>query len=406
MDRLKELHIDRNDKARKSGGGLALGALALVLVLSAGSGWWWLSRNAAAEVRLAVVEQATASPGGASATVLDASGYVTARLRATVSSKIAGKIVEVLVEEGMVIEEGQLLARLDDSTARRQLALAEAELAAAASSLAETEVLAADAERTRDRLEQLVAGAVASQARLDTARADHDALLARLDLGREQVAVAESRVDLRRQQLDDTFIRAPFDGVAVTKNAQPGEMISPNSAGGFTRTGICTLVDMSSLEIEVDVNEAYINRVRPGQRVTATLDAYPDWKMPASVIIPVPTADRQKATVMVRIAFDQLEPRILPDMGVRVSFLSEEQPASGGSPRPRLVMPEAALRRDGDSDVVYVVQGDVVERRAVRVGARQDDLAEVEAGLKAGDRVVIEGPEDLADGDRVVAKGD
>ncbi len=414
MDRLKELHIDRNDTRKSGSGRFALGVLALMLVLSAGSGWWWLSRNAATEVRLALVEQIETengewadSSGAASATVLDASGYVTARLRATVSSKIAGKLVEVLVEEGMVIEEGQLLARLDDSTPRRQLALAEAELAVARRSLAETEVLAADAERTRGRLEQLVAGAVASQARLDTARAGHDALLARLDLGREQVAVAESRVDLRRQQLDDTFIRAPFDGVAVTKNAQPGEMISPNSAGGgFTRTGICTLVDMSSLEIEVDVNEAYINRVKPGQRVTATLDAYPDWKMPASVIIPVPTADRQKATVMVRIAFDQLEPRILPDMGVRVSFLSEEQPAEagGGQSRPRLVIPVAALRRDGDSDVVYVVQGDVAERRAVMVGSRQDDLAEVEAGLAAGERVVVEGPEDLADGDRVAAE--
>ncbi len=417
MDRLKELRIDRNDQSRKSGSGrFALGLLTILLVVSAGLGWWWLSRTAAAEVRLGSVEQEPAGAGsdpaagdspGAAPTVLDASGYVTARLQATVSSKVAGKIVEVLVEEGMVIDEGQLLARLDDSIARRQLALAEAELAAAASSLAETEVLAADAERTRDRLEQLVAGAVASQSQLDTAGADHDALLARLSLGREQVAVAESRVDLRRQQLDDTYIRAPFDSVAVTKNAQPGEMISPNSAGGgFTRTGICTLVDMSSLEIEVDVNEAYINRVKPGQRVIATLDAYPEWKMPASVIIPVPTADRQKATVMVRIAFDQLDPRILPDMGVRVSFLSEQEATAGELPSSRLVMPVSALRRDGTSDIVYVVQGDVAERRAVRVGSRQGDLAEVEAGLAAGERVVVEGPENLADGDRVVEKRD
>ncbi len=405
MDRLKELRIDRSEKAGKSGGGFVLAVLAVLLVLAAGFGWWWYRQNAAAEVTVAPVEQ-TAAGDVASATVLDASGYVTARLQATVSSKITGKIVEVLVEEGMAIEEGQLLARLDDATARRQLALAEAELAAARGALAETEVLAADAERTRDRLDKLVAGAISSQAQLDTARANYDALIARLELGREQVAVAESRVELRRQQLDDTFIRAPFAGVAVTKNAQPGEMISPVSAGGgFTRTGVCTLVDMSSLEIEVDVNEAYIGRVKTGQRVSATLDAYPDWQIPASVIIPVPTADRQKATVMVRIGFEELDPRILPDMGVRVSFLGDE-PAETAQPRPRLTIPEDALRRDGDQDVVYVLEGDVVERRAVRVGGRAGGRAEIEAGLADGDRVVVEGPEDLAGGDRVTEKRD
>lgn len=401
MDRLKELHIDRTEKTSK-GGGLALGLLALLLVLAAGLGWWWFNRNAAATVRTATVERVS-THNAAAATVLDASGYVTARLRATVSSKITGKIVEVLVEEGMKIDKGQLLARLDDSTARRQLSLAEAELGVARRSLAETEVHLADAKRTQRRLDKLVAGAVSSQAQLDTATADVDALGARLELGREQVSVAERRLELRRQELDDTFIRAPFAGVAVTKNAQPGEMISPVSAGGgFTRTGVCTLVDMGSLEIEVDVNEAYINRVKPGQRVTAVLDAYPDWKIPAQVIIAVPTADRQKATVMVRIGFDELDPRLLPDMGVRVSFLDDEQPeTTEAQPRSRLLIPEAALRRDGEQDVVFLLRGDVVERRAIKVGNRVDGQAEIEAGLTAGERVVIEGPETLAEGDRV-----
>ena len=400
MDRLKELHIDRTEKAGK-GGGFALVLLALLLVLAAGFAWWWFDRNAAATVRTAAVESVS-TEGATASTVLDASGYVTARLRATVSSKITGKIVEVLVEEGMTIDEGQLLARLDDSIARRQLALAEAELVTARGALAETEVLIADAERTRDRLEKLVDSAVSSQAELDTARANYDALQARLELGREQVTVAESRLELRRQELDDTFIRAPFAGVAITKNAQPGEMISPVSAGGgFTRTGVCTLVDMGSLEIEVDVNEAYINRVKPGQRVSAVLDAYPDWKIPAQVITPVPTADRQKATVMVRIGFDELDPRILPDMGVRVSFLGEEQPTDVAQPRPRLLIPEDALSSDGGQDVVFVLRGETVERRAVKISGRSGGVAEVEAGLSASDRVVVEGPEDLADGDRV-----
>ncbi len=401
MDRLKELRIDRSEDTRR-GGGLALGILALLLLLAAGGGWWWVHRAAAAEVTTAKVERIA---GRAEATVLDASGYVTARLKATVSSKITGKIVEVLVEEGMEIAEGQLLARLDDATHRRLLALAEAQLSAERRSLAETEVLLTDAERTVQRQRQLVAGAVSSQAQLDAAEASRDALAARLALGREEVVVAEREVELARQQLDDTLIRAPFAGVAVTKNAQPGEMISPVSAGGgFTRTGVCTLVDMGSLEIEVDVNEAYINRVSPGQRVTAVLDAYPDWRTPASVITTVPTADRQKATVRVRIAFDQLDPRILPDMGVKVSFLSDEQPERAAGVRPRLTIPAAAVRNDGERDVVYVLRGDAVERRAVKLGARDGDRVDVEAGLAAGDQVVVEGPDDLADGDRVVAK--
>ncbi len=405
MDRLKELRIDRSEKPAGTGG-LGLALLAVAVVLAGGGAWWWLSQPAAAEVRTARVEQITAGESR-SATVLDASGYVTARRRATVSSKITGKIIEVLVEEGMAVEEGQVLARLDDSNARRQLALAEAQLRAAGSALAETEVRLAEAELQLGRSERLVAGNVASQADLDAARAGVDALAARLARGREEVVVAERQIDVWNQQIEDTVIRAPFTGVAVTKNAQPGEMISPNSAGGgFTRTGVCTVVDMGSLEIEVDVNEAYIGRVRPDQKVEATLDAYPDWKIPASVIITVPTADRQKATVRVRIAFDELDPRILPDMGAKVSFLSDEDEAEspGETRAPRLLIPGDALRGDGDSQVVYVLRGETVERRAVKVGARQGDSIEIEAGLDAGDRVVVEGPEDLADGDRVVEK--
>ena len=403
MDRLKELRIDRNEKAKNTRGGLSLALFVLCLIFAAGGGWWWFSQSSASEVRVTTVEQV--SGDAAEMTVLDASGYVTARLRATVSSKITGKIVEVLVEEGMEIEQGQLLARLDDATATRQLALAEAELESARGALAETEVLIVDAERTLRRLDKLVASKVSSQAELDNAQANRDALAARLALGREQVTVAAARVELSRQSLDDTFIRAPFAGVAVTKNAQPGEMISPVSAGGgFTRTGVCTLVDMGSLEIEVDVNEAYINRVQSDQRVLATLDAYPDWKIPASVITTVPTADRQKATVRVRIAFDQLDPRILPDMGVKVSFLSEEEPEPAQETRPRLMVSADALRQDDGQKIVFVLQGDVVERRAVQVSTPQGGRAEVEAGLIAGDRVIVEGPEDLADGDRVTVK--
>jgi RND family efflux transporter MFP subunit len=253
--------------------------------------------------------------------VLEASGYVTARRRSTISSKVTGRIEEVLVEEGMRVEAGQPLARLDDAQAAALLALAEAQLGAARGAVEETRVRLAEAHLERERQASLVASGVAAPAALDAARAEADSLAARLALGGDEVAVAQRQVAVRRQDLRDTVIRAPFAGMVVSKDAQPGEMISPMSAGGgFTRTGICTLVDMASLEIEVDVNEAYIQRVRPGQRVAAVLDAYPELTLPAHVITTVPTADRQKATVKVRIGFDQLDERVLPEMGVKVTF--------------------------------------------------------------------------------------
>jgi RND family efflux transporter MFP subunit len=315
-----------------------------------------------------------------------------------VSSKITGKVMDVLVEEGMEIHEGQVLAHLDDSIPRKQLALAEARLGSQRRALAETEVRLREAKLNQQRMRRLLAEGVSTQAQVDTADAETDSQAARLDLGRQDVAVAERELALRRQDVEDTVIRAPFAGVAVSKDAQPGEMISPISAGGgFTRTGICTLVDMKSLEIEVDVNESYIPRVKPGQRATATLDAYPDWQIPARVIMPVPTADRQKATVRVRLAFEQLDPRILPDMGVKVAFLGDEEKGAAAG-RAVVVIPRAAVRKDGERDVVFVVRGDRVERRAVGLSPAQGDEAVVLSGVTAGERVVVEGPADLQDG--------
>jgi RND family efflux transporter MFP subunit len=245
-----------------------------------------------------------------------------------------------------------------------------------------------------------VKDSVVSQAELDRIQAETDSLEARLGRQREEELVAERRLDVWTQQLEDTIIRAPFDGVVTTKDAQPGEMISPVTAGGgFTRTGIGTVVDMSSLEIEVDVNESYINRVRAGQAVEAVLDAYPDWTIPARVIAIVPTADRDRATVRVRIGFEALDPRILPDMGVKVAFREEVQEQAS---RRAVLIPRAALRKDEGRDVVFVVAGERVERRAVNVGvdAGGED-ALVLAGISAGERVVVEAPADLAEGDQV-----
>ena len=395
---LDALRIDRSE-VEESGGRGRLWLILMAVALVAAAAAWWFTRPRPAQVKAVAAESRAGGPAAAGA-VLNASGYVTARRQATVSSKVTGKVVDVLVEEGMEVREGQVLARLDDSTVRKELALAEARLTSQRRALTETEVRLREAKLNQERMRRLLEQGVSTQAQLDAADAETDSLAARLDVGRQEVAVAERQVALGRQALDDTVIRAPFSGVAVSKDAQPGEMISPVSAGGgFTRTGICTLVDMKSLEVEVDVNESYIQRVKPGQKAFATLDAYPDWQIPSRVIMPVPTADRQKATVRVRLSFDQLDSRILPDMGVKVAFLGDEEPgAPSASRRPALVIPRAAVRKDGDKDVVFVVQGDHVERRAVGLAAGQGDEAVVTSGLAAGERVVTEGPADLQDG--------
>ena len=370
-------------------------AAALVLIAAVALGWW-LQRPAAASVQVAT---ASPAPTGGGTTALNATGYVTARRQATVSSKVTGKVIEVLIEEGMQVREGDILARLDPATTSAGLRLTQAQATAAESALRETAVRIEEARLELNRARSLAEQKVASQSDLDRAQAQLDALEARLAAQRDELAVSRRQVQLREQDFEDTIIRAPFSGVVVSKNAQPGEMISPISAGGgFTRTGIGTIVDMNSLEIEVDVNESYINRVAPGQPVRATLDAYPDWQIAAHVITVVPAADRQKATVRVRIAIDEPDPRILPDMGVKVAFLSGETAQSSGA---AVVIPRAALRRDGEQDVVFVVSDEKVERRAISVGSAQGEEVTILAGLTAGEQVAIGGPAELKDGDRV-----
>ncbi len=393
--KLDDLRIERDDEEPESSRPwwliVTLGLVGIALI------GWWLGRPKAAEVRTAVAREVQL---GEEQTVLNASGYVTARRRATVSSKVTGKVTEVLIEEGMVVEEGQVLARLDDSNVGAAYRLSAAQLEAAKKAVEETRVRLAQAKIDLARVENLVQDSIASQAELDAAGAEVDSLAARLESQSESVRVADRALALSRQTLDDTVIRAPFAGVVVAKNAQPGEMISPAAAGGgFTRTGIGTIVDMSSLEIEVDVNEAYINRVKPGQRVTATLDAYTDWQIPASVIAIIPTADRQKATVQVRIGFDQLDSRILPDMGVKVAFQAGGSAGTGS--RVAIALPRTAVREDNGRDVVFVMADGRVERRAVTLEQTAGEEAIVLSGVAVGERVVLEGPPDLADGDAV-----
>ncbi|MGA9750511.1 MAG: efflux RND transporter periplasmic adaptor subunit [Acidobacteriota bacterium] len=397
-----DLSALRIDPAERGSGGIsrrwwiAAGAVA-VLILLLIAAW--------ASTRKVSVETATARPasGVEAATVLNASGYVTARRKATVAAKVTGRVSEVLVEEGMHVTEGQVLARLDEKDARASYGAAEANRSVATAGLLKLKVDLAEAEKELARTEALAASGYADQQSLDQARASVDGLKAQVVLQRDQVKAAEAQMAVAKRDIDNCVIRAPFAGVAVSKDAQPGEIVSPVSAGGgFTRTGISTIVDMSSLEIEVDVNESYIAKVEPGQEVAATLDAYPDWQIPCKVRTVIPTADRQKATVKVRIAFDRLDPRILPDMGAKVAFLNPEALRPG---KAKALVPAAAVRTGNGGPVAFRVLDGRLRITPVKLGEKRGSEVEILDGLSPGDVVAVSGLDHLRDGQRVKAKG-
>ena len=369
--------------------------LALALVVAA----WWFKRPAAVQVRTAIAREKS---GGAQKTLLNASGYVTARRAATVSSKVTGKVVEVHIEEGMKVEARQILATLDASNVTASLRLAESQWESAKAMMGETKPNLHFAMQELKRFTELAATKAVSDSDLRRRESEARALEARLTRQEAEIAVAQSEVASWRQQLDDTVIRAPFGGIVTSKNAQPGEMISPMSSGGFTRTGICTIVDMTSLEIDVDVNESFINRVQAGQSVEAHLDAYSDWPIPAKVIAIIPTADRQKATVKVRVGFDALDPRILPDMAVKVAFRSADTAVKTVNAGIGIV--KTALQQSDGRDIVWIVRDGRVERRAVTVAQTDGDVTTLLAGISAGETFVVDPPLGLTEGAAVVEK--
>lgn len=352
-----------------------------------------------------LVEVATARPAGdlQAQALLNASGYVTPRRRATVAAKVTGRVEQIFAEEGLHVKGGQVLAELDCSQPRASLTSARTERDATAAALADLEVQLGNADRELKRAESLRTAGVNSVQALDTARTTDDSLRSKIALTKEQTRAAEARIAVTQQDVDNCTVRAPFDGVVVSKDAQRGEMVSPNSAGGgFTRTGIATVVDMSSIEVEVDVNEAYIARVKTGQKAMSTLDAYPDWQIPSTVRTVIPTADRQKATVKVRVAFDKLDPRILPDMGVKVAFL-DDAPVAKGKSEARALIPKAAVHQDGGKPIVFLVSQQKLERRAVSLGGERGGDVEVIAGINPGDVLVVRG-DNLREGQSVEVK--
>lgn len=396
---ISQLRIQRDDQPQPAS---RLWIIALVVFLAAIVMVYTFFHEpdpVAVKIEMASVAVANSSE----ARVLDATGYVVARRMATVSSKVTGKVAEIYIEEGMKVEKDQVVARLDDVNSRKSLELSRAQLQASRTMVAETQARLTEAKLNLDRNSELARKQLISAAALDKTRADFESLTAQLAARKADVNVSEKRLALEQQYLDDMQLRAPFAGIVISKDSQPGEMISPMSAGGgFTRTGICTIVDMASLEIEVDVNESYIQRVQVDQYVQAVLEAYPDWKIPAKVIAIIPAADRQKATVKVRIGFETSDPRILPEMGVKVAFMNTEPQTENDSKKLLGIrVPITAVYSDGEDKYVYVVKDKVAEKRKVTLSASYGADVYIASGINAGEDFVVQIPDELKDGMKV-----
>jgi RND family efflux transporter MFP subunit len=404
---LTQLRIDRGSETEDDDSGrrwlLWSGSVVLVLALAAGL-WWFVFRPSGVPVKVAVVQTSSNTSPAAAGSLLDASGYVVARRQATVASKTTGRVTEVLIEEGQRVEKDEVIARLDDSNTRATLSQSNAQLAQAEANLEAAKVALDDARPIFERSKQQFERQVISADAFDKARAAFNAAQSDYAVRERAVSVARSTLSMAQRSQDDMTVRAPFAGVVTVKAAQAGEMVSPVSAGGgFTRTGIGTIVDMDSLEVEVDVSESFINRVKPKQPATIKLNAYPDWSIPAEVIAVVPTADRSKATVKVRVGFKEHDARVLPEMGARVSFLADATKAAGdAAPASKAyLVSNDAIETSGDTGTVFVLKGNTVERRVVRVGARTGDGQIVLSGLSEGERLAIGDRALLSDGARV-----
>jgi RND family efflux transporter MFP subunit len=395
---LQKLRLDRDQTAPRRRT-LWAWALAALLLLGGGAAAFLVLRGSAPIAVTYAVARSPDSPSAASA--LDASGYVVARRQATVAAKITARVTEILIEEGMRVKEGQIMARLDDSNIHAALVQAQAQLAQAEANLAAARIAFDDEKPIYRRSLELHDKGWVSGSDYDGERAKYDEAEQQVKVSERALAVAKAALVVAERNQEDTLVRAPYDGIITVKAAQPGEVVSPLSAGGgFTRTGIGTLVDMDSLEVEVDVSENFIERARPGQDAVVRLNAYPDWQIPAYVIAIIPTADRAKATVKVRVGFKEKDPRILPEMGARVAFLAKERKEANGQPAAGVLIPAAAVLA-GDKPAVFVISGDRVQKRFVALGARRERDQMVLQGLAVGETVAAGDLAKLGDGAQV-----
>lgn len=386
---LSALRIDRSAPPPSGPGRWPLVAvLAVVLVAAAVFAWTRLAPGGPS-VRVGIAE----ATGGGSATGagISANGYVVARTKASVSSKILGRLAWIGVTEGSRLREGEIIARLESAdyeaaalASRANVASVEAQLAQARRDLQRTQAL---------RRDQLVSDA------------DLEGVQTRLEVLTAQLGAARAQAELARVNVENTNVRAPFAGTVLRKDAEVGEIVAPSSAGGgLTRTAIVTMADLQTLEVEVDVNEAYIAQVRNGQGARITLDAYPDTSFTGRVRQVVPTADRQKATVLVKVAILDRDPRILPEMGAKVVFTAREGAAAVAAPR-RVLAPAAAVVRSADGAAVWVLEDGAVRRVSVDVGEARGERLEVRQGLSGGESLVLEPPAGLKDGLKVRVEG-
>jgi RND family efflux transporter MFP subunit len=404
---LSQLRIDRSEPPQEAEAGkrrrwlLAVGALVMLAVVVAS--WWYVSSSSRVGVHTAVAQavpggSAGAAPAGGS--LLDASGYVVALREATVSGKAIYKVTEVLVQEGQAVKEGEVIARLDDTNARAVLEQSKAQVKQLEASLAAARIAADDDRPVYLRNQKQLQDGLISQEAFDDSKSTYDAAEAAARVAEGNLQVAQAAVEINQRFENDTVVRAPFTGVVTVKNAQPGEIISPQFSGGG---GIAKIVDMDSLEVDVDVSESFINRVHPNQPATITLNAYPDHQYPAEVIAVIPTADRSKATVKVRVAFNEKDARIVPEMGARVSFLEAASTGTQGVPAvtPGVLVPAEAVQANGDTGTVYLINGDSVEQRAVRLGANSAGSQTVLAGLQPGEQLAVGDFSKLHDGVKI-----
>ncbi len=403
---LKELRIDGAQREDHGGGtpkwvwGLA--GAAVLLAAAGGGAWWYLNANRAVPVQTVAVK--ANGQGVSPNAVLQATGYVTARRMATVSAQITGTLTEVLIDEGFKVRKGQVLARLDDTGLKAGLAAAEAQVRTAEANLGQLRAQLAQAQADERRQAELNAAGMTTRQSREQAATAVKTVAAQLEAAQRQVEAAQAQARASRVNYDYATVRAPFDGIVTARAAQVGEIISPLSAGGgFTRTGVGTIVDMDSLEVSVDVNEAYISQVKADMPCEAVLDAYPDWKIPAHVVAVIPSADRGKATVKVRVALEQKDERVVPDMGVRVSFLAAKAPVDAKPVPGVLVPPDAVTERDG-VPVVFVVAEGRAQQRTFKEGASVGKFHLVTEGVKAGETVVVSPPAELKQGSTVSNK--
>ncbi|HYK79645.1 MAG TPA: efflux RND transporter periplasmic adaptor subunit [Micropepsaceae bacterium] len=402
--KLEALRIDRSALRRRRR--WPWFALLLVVITAAASGVYTFGfADSGQPVRMAIAKATIAEPGSGpgSGSLLDATGYVVARRQASVSAKGIYKVVAVPVEEGQHVTEGQILARLDDTNTGAAVDQAKAGVKHGEAALVAARVAAADTRPIFDRSKrQLEAGLISTET-FDAAKANYDAAQAAVSVAEQSLATSEAALEVAQRFEDDTIIRAPFDGVITNVSAQPGQLVSTQFAAGG---GIATVVDMDSLEVQVDVGESFINRVAPGKPATITLNAYPDWRIPAEVIAIIPTADQAKATVKVRVAFKEKDGRVLPQMGASVSFLEGANRAADAlSAAPEtgtsVIIPIEAVQGSGDSGTVFVIAGDHVEKRSVKLGGRSPAGQTILSGLQSGDRVALVDSAKLIDGTKV-----